>query len=199
MLGDELLVAPVDRARPAPDQAGVVSAGQWVDVFTGEVHAGGPQRDALRCRWTGCPCSRARGRSSPAEPGPKVADVRRRSAGHRRLRRGRRGYSLYEDAGVGFGYRRGRVRRTPLRWDQAGGDDDDRACARALPAGMRPKACATSCGSWAWTARATSPVTTGGKTRELHGWSYDPATGRLEAAVAGSSRQRPAGVRQRPP
>ena len=41
-------------------------------------------------------------------------------------------------------------------------------------------------------------LTTGGKTRELHGWSYNPATGRLEVSVAGWP-QAPSGWSSVPP
>jgi hypothetical protein len=92
-------------------------------------------------------------------------------------------YSLYEDAGDGFGYRRGDFARTSLRWHQ------DAATLTIGPAhghfpGMRPRR-----GYELRFVGVDRPrdvtLTTGGRTRELHGWSYNPATGQLEVSVAG--------------
>ena len=71
MLGDELLVAPVAEPGPRRDQAGLVSAREWVDVFTGEVTRRRPQR-APPVPLERMPVFARAGAIVPRQPDPKV-------------------------------------------------------------------------------------------------------------------------------
>ena len=151
-------------------------------MFTGEVHAG-DRSERLRVPLDRMPVFARMGAIVPRQPDPKVRggqadplaiDVYAGADGS---------YSLYEDAGDGFGYRRDQFARTPLRWNQASATMTIGPAHGHFP-GMRPRRRYQLRFLGVDRPRDVT-LTTGGRTRELHGWSYDPATGRLEAAVAG--------------
>ena len=180
MLGDELLVAPVAAPGTHPTKRVWFPPGRWVDVFTGEVHAG-DRSERLRVPLDRMPVFARMGAIVAPPAGPEGSRRSGGSAGDRRLRRGRR--VLFPLRG-----RRGRVRLPPRSvrahapaLEPGVRDDDDRTCARALP-GHAPEGAATSCGSWASTARATSPSR--------------PGAGRV-SCTAGHTTLRPGGSRRR--
>ncbi len=197
MLGDELLVAPVTEPGPRATKRVWFPPGRWVDVFTGEAHAGG-RSERLRVPLDRMPVFARTGAIVPRQPEPKVRggqadplaiDVYAGADGS---------YSLYEDAGDGFGYRRGQFARTRLRWNQGSATLTIGRAHGRFP-GMRPKRRYLLRFLGVDRPREVT-LTTGGITRELRGWSYGPATGRLEASVAGlAAGKRPAGVRSQPP
>jgi hypothetical protein len=121
MLGDELLAAPVAlRGDPAPKRVWF-PPGDWVDVFTGDVHSG-PHAETLSVPLDRMPLFARAGSVVPRAdyadnvgtraPDPLILNVYAGDDGS---------FDLYEDQGVGFGYRHGQFARTPLRWNEAAG------------------------------------------------------------------------------
>jgi Glycosyl hydrolases family 31/Domain of unknown function (DUF5110) len=177
MLGDELLVAPVTKPGASAVKRVWFPPGTWIDVFTGETHRGG-RGERLAVPLERMPVFARAGAIVPRQPDPEDR------GGHPDLAldvyAGGSGASeIYEDAGEGFGYRRGRHARTPLRWSE-GADALTIGGARGGFPGMRAER--------RYLVRFVGVerpdrVTIGsaGRTRELRGWSYDPATRRLEA------------------
>jgi hypothetical protein len=121
MLGDELLVAPVAAPGDPARKRVWFPPGDWVDVFTGEVHSG-PRAETLSVPLERMPVFARAGAIVPRQeysdytgrgaPDPLILNVYAGADGR---------FSLYEDEGVGFGYQRASYARTPLRWDEATG------------------------------------------------------------------------------
>ena len=197
MLGDELLVAPVTEPGPRATKRVWFPPGRWVDVFTGEAHAGG-RSERLRVPLDRMPVFARTGAIVPRQPEPEGSRRSGGSAGDRRLCRGRR--VLFPLRG-----RRRRL-RLPARSVRAHApalepglrDADDRACARALP-GHAPE--------------APLPLAVPGRRPATRGDPHDrwhharaarlvvqPGDGAAGGAGCGARRgQRPAGVRSQPP
>ncbi|HXV52724.1 MAG TPA: TIM-barrel domain-containing protein [Solirubrobacterales bacterium] len=116
MLGDQLLVAPVARPGDPARKRVWFPPGRWVDLFTGEVHTGA-RAETLRVPLERMPIfARAGGIVPRADyrpyvgrgaPDPLILNVYAGDNGR---------FTLYEDEGVGFGYRAKRFARTPMRW-----------------------------------------------------------------------------------
>ena len=121
MLGDQLLVAPVSKPGDPARKRLWFPPGDWVDVFTGEVHSG-PDVKTLSVPLDVMPLFARAGAIVPREdyaehvtsgaPDPLILNVYAGDDG---------GFDLYEDEGAGFGYRQGMFTRTPLRWNEAAG------------------------------------------------------------------------------
>lgn len=118
MLGDELLVAPVARRGNPARKRVWFPPGDWVDVFTGDVHSG-PRAESLSVPIERMPIFARAGSIVPNQkyaehvergaPDPLILNVYAGDDGS---------FELYEDEGVGFGYRDGDSTRTPLRWNE---------------------------------------------------------------------------------
>lgn len=119
MLGDSLLVAPV--AKPGKRAAKRVwfPPGEWVDTFTGATHRGpGPKRIVVPLdrmpvfARAGTVVSRQpyTGQSNREQARELTLDVYPGADG---------GFTLYEDAGDGFGFARGESARTRLAWHES--------------------------------------------------------------------------------
>jgi alpha-glucosidase (family GH31 glycosyl hydrolase) len=180
MLGDELLVAPVTEPGSRATKRVWFPPGRWTDVFTGEVHQGG-RSERLRVPLERMPVFARAGAIVPRQPEPKVRggqadplalDVYAGAGGS---------YELYEDAGDGLGYERGEFARTRLGWSESAGALAIGAARGGFP-GMHTKR--------GYLLRfvgverpRTVTIASAGRTRDLRGWSYDPATRRLEVAT----------------
>lgn len=118
MLGDELLVAPVARRGDPARKRVWFPPGDWVDVFTGTVHSG-PRAETLSVPIERMPIFARAGAIVPRQeyvehigrgaPDPLILNVYAGDDGR---------FELYEDEGVGFGYRHGKFTRTALRWNE---------------------------------------------------------------------------------
>ena len=121
MLGDQLLVAPVSKPGDPARKRLWFPPGDWVDVFTGEVHSG-PSIETLSVPLDRMPLFARAGSIVPRQdyvehvparaPDPLILNVYAGGDG---------GFDLYEDEGVGFGYRQGQFAETPLSWTEATG------------------------------------------------------------------------------
>ncbi len=118
MLGDQLLVAPVANPGDPARRRIWFPPGDWVDLFTGEVHSG-PRAETLSVPLDQMPIFARAGSivpradyadRVPRAPDPLILNVYAGGDG---------AFDLYEDEGVGFGYRQGAFALTPLRWDEA--------------------------------------------------------------------------------
>ena len=120
MLGDQLLVAPVAAPGDPARKRVWFPPGDWVDLFTGEVHSG-PRAETLLVPLERMPLFARAGSIVPRQdyadrageraPDPLILNVYAGADGE---------FELYEDEGVGFGYRQGRFTRTPLSWSEDG-------------------------------------------------------------------------------
>jgi alpha-glucosidase (family GH31 glycosyl hydrolase) len=179
MFGDDLLVAPVTRPGASATKTIWFPPGRWVDIFTGDVHPGG-RTATLRVPLDRMPVFARVGAVVPrqpeerggGQPDPLALDVYAGTDGSS---------SLYEDGGEGFGYKRGSSARTSLRWSEA-----DKALTIAGAHGHFPGMSAKR----RYLVRFLGVerpgrvlISAGGRTRELHGWSYDPKTRRLEVST----------------
>ena len=182
MLGDELLVAPVAKPGKRTTKRVWFPPGRWVDVFTGEVHAG-DRSERLRVPLDRMPVFARMGAIVPRQPEPKVRGGQADPLAIDVYTGANGSYSLYEDAGDGFGYRRGQFARTPLRWNEGSATLTIGPAHGRFP-GMRPKRRYLLRFLGVDRPREVT-LTTGGITRELRGWSYNSATARLEAPVPG--------------
>jgi hypothetical protein len=180
MLGDDLLVAPVTEPGPHAAKRVWFPPGRWVDVFTGRVHLGGAAR-TLRVPLERLPAFARAGAVVPRQPEPRIRggqadplalDVYAGAGGSSHL---------YEDAGEGFGYRDGRFARTPLRWNEQANALTIGAARGSFPGMRSGRRYLLRFVGLSRPRRVT--VATGGASRELRGWSYDPATRRLEVAT----------------
>jgi alpha-glucosidase (family GH31 glycosyl hydrolase) len=118
-LGNKLLVAPVARPGDPARKRIWFPPGDWIDVFTGEVHSG-PRVETLSVPLDRMPLFARAGAIIPNQkyvehvgrgaPDPLILNVYAGADGS---------FDLYEDQGVGFGYRSGKFTRTPLRWDES--------------------------------------------------------------------------------
>ena len=185
MLGDELLVAPVTKPGATATKRVWFPPGRWVDVFTGEEHRGG-RSERLRVPLDRMPVFARVGAIVPRDPDPAprssqadplALDVYAGASGTD---------ELYEDAGDGFGYRRGEFARTALRWRQNRSTLAIGAARGSFP-GMRAKR--------RYVIRFVGvqrpgrvTITSGGRTRELRDWAYQPQTRRLEVSLGPVSR-----------
>jgi alpha-glucosidase (family GH31 glycosyl hydrolase) len=118
MLGPQLLVAPV----AAPGDPAVKRVwfppGRWVDIFTGQRHAG-PAVETLRVGLERMPVFARAGGIVPRQPYADASTPAPPRVLELDVFAGRSGaFSLYEDAGDGFAYRGGGFARTALRWNQ---------------------------------------------------------------------------------
>jgi hypothetical protein len=121
MLGDQLLVAPVASPGDPAHKRVWFPPGEWVDLFTGEVHSG-PSAQTLAVPLERMPIFARAGAIVPRQdyvdhvgrgaPDPLILNVYAGDDGR---------FGIYEDEGTGFGYQQGQFTRTPLRWDEATG------------------------------------------------------------------------------
>ncbi|HEY8000712.1 MAG TPA: TIM-barrel domain-containing protein [Solirubrobacterales bacterium] len=119
MLGDELLVAPVGTPGDPAHKRVWFPPGDWVDLFTGEVHSG-PRAETLAVPLERMPIFARAGSVLPRQDyvdhvergavDPLILNVYAGDDGD---------FTLYEDEGVGFGYQQGQFTRTQLRWSEA--------------------------------------------------------------------------------
>lgn len=119
MLGSELLAAPVGSPGDPAHKRVWFPPGRWVDTFTGEVHTGA-RTERLTVPLDRMPLFARGGAIVPRQdyvrnsgrpaPDPLILNV---YAG------GNGGFDLYEDEGIGFGYRDGTFARTAMRWHEA--------------------------------------------------------------------------------
>lgn len=195
MLGDDLLVAPV--AKPGRRAAKRVwfPPGKWVDIFTGAVRRGG-RSDRVSVPLDRMPVFARAGSIVPREPAESRAARGRVDPLALDVYAGSNGSTeLYEDAGAGLDYQRGRFTRTGLRWRQGRGAASvtiGRARGDYPGMGKRRRYLLRFIGV-ARPDRVT--IGSGGRARELRGWSYDPATRRLEVPTGSVATRGGATVR----
>ena len=118
MFGPELLVAPVGTPGDPATKTVWFPPGTWVDIFTDQRFKG-PAVRTLSVPLSQMPAFARAGAIVPRAPymdysterplTPLTLDVYAGSDGS---------FSLYEDAGQGFGYQHGQFSRTPMRWNQ---------------------------------------------------------------------------------
>jgi len=121
MLGPELLAAPIASPGNPARKRVWFPPGRWVDLFTGEVHSG-PRVERVTTPLERMPLFARAGSIVPRQdyvrhsgrpaPDPLILNVYAGADG---------GFDLYEDEGVGFGYRGGEFTRTAMRWDERAG------------------------------------------------------------------------------
>jgi alpha-glucosidase (family GH31 glycosyl hydrolase) len=117
-LGRDVLVAPV--AAPGdPAQVNVwFPPGRWVDWFTGKSHRG-PAVKRLSVPLARMPVFVRAGGIVPTQPASKSTPAGPRASLVLTAHRGRGNTSLYDDAGDGLAYERGRFARTQITQRQA--------------------------------------------------------------------------------
>jgi alpha-glucosidase (family GH31 glycosyl hydrolase) len=118
MFGPELLVAPVGTAGDPAMKTVWFPPGSWTDIFTGRRYTG-PSVQTLSVPLSQMPVFARAGAIVPLAPymdysserplSPLTLDVYAGASGS---------FSLYEDAGQGFGYQQGQFSRTPMRWNR---------------------------------------------------------------------------------
>jgi hypothetical protein len=151
--------------------------GSWVDVFTGRTHDG-DRIERLRVPLERMPVFARAGSVIPRQPDPGrpgdplALDVYAGASGSSQL---------YEDAGEGFGYKAGEFARTGLRWRQGAAALTIGAARGGFPGQRSKRRYLLRMTGVPRPGRVT--LTAAGRTRELRGWDYDPATRRLEVAT----------------
>jgi Glycosyl hydrolases family 31/Domain of unknown function (DUF5110) len=194
MLGDELLVAPVAKAGPTAAKRVWFPAGDWVDIFTGAVHHGSSVQ-RLSVPLGRMPVFARAGSIIPRRPYEShVGDASPKQLALDVYAGADGSYDLYEDANQGFGYQNGAYARTGMHWSQgaAGGTvtiDPTRGHYDGMPAKRRYLVRVIG-------VDRPSEVTlrTGGASRELRSWSYDPSTRRLEVPIGAVAASQGASV-----
>ncbi len=194
MLGDELLVAPVTKPGGRAATRVWFPPGEWVDIFTGERHRG-PGAERISVPLERMPVFARAGSILPRQTyvsnigngrvDPLRIDVTAGAGGR---------FTLYEDAGDGYGYERGESSRTPLRWREQTnratltigradgsypGQPERRGYELTVDGIDRPVAVTLSAGA---------------TTRRLSGWSYDRRD-RVLTAETGAVGRRGASLR----
>ncbi len=194
MLGDELLVAPVATPGRRASKRVWFPPGDWIDVFTGSVHRG-PGSERISVPLERMPVFARAGAIVPRQPyashvtsppDPLAVDVYAGADG---------AFDLYEDSGSGFAYQRRGFARTGLRWRQGEGSatltvGPARGTYRRMPSRRRYLLSFVDVDR---PLRVTQ--SSGGRVKELRGWSYDPSSRRLEVAIASVAARAGATVR----
>ena len=119
LLGDDLLVAPVDQPGVPATKEVWFPPGYWRDIFTGEVHAG-PSVETLSVPLDRMPVFQRAGGIVVRQPYMDHVGARPSSPLEVSVVAGADGrFDLYEDAGRGGGADAGAHALTPLRYDDA--------------------------------------------------------------------------------
>jgi alpha-glucosidase (family GH31 glycosyl hydrolase) len=118
MFGPELLVAPVGTPGDPATKTVWLPRGTWVDLFTGKRYRG-PSVRALKVPLGRMPVFARAGAIIPRAPYMDYSSQRPLSPLELDVYGGANGsFSLYEDAGQGFGYQHGQFTRTLITWNQ---------------------------------------------------------------------------------
>jgi hypothetical protein len=118
MFGPELLVAPVGTAGDPATKTVWFPPGSWTDIFTRQRYTG-PSVQTLSVPLSQTPVFARAGAIVPLAPQMDYSSQRPLSPLTLDVYAGASGsFSLYEDAGQGFGYQQGQFSRTPMRWDR---------------------------------------------------------------------------------
>jgi len=191
MLGDDLLVAPVTKPGAIAGKRVWFPPGRWIDVFTGAVHSGGAE--TLRVPLGRMPVFARAGAIVPRQVEPRVHGGQANPIALDVYAGANGSFDLYEDAGDGFGYQDGEFARTRFVWRGGRGALAIHGERGSFP-DMRPQRRYVVRFIGVKRPREVT-LTAAGRTRELHGWSYDPGTGRLQVATGPVGAQAGAAVR----
>jgi hypothetical protein len=175
--GDELLVAPV--AAPGdPARTDVwFPPGTWVDTFTGEHHAG-PSAQTLSVPLQRMPVFARAGAIVPRAPYTDYSTQRPLSTLDLDVYAGHSGnFTLYEDAGHGFGYQQRAFTRTLIQWSQFARRLTIAAARGRFPGQLRSRAYVVRLIGIAAPRRVRVGGRAVGRSRAgSPGWSYDSSS-----------------------
>jgi hypothetical protein len=191
MYGDELLVAPVGTPGARARKRVWFPPGEWVDIFTGQRHRG-PRARSIAVPLERMPVFARAGAIVPRQPDASHAEQQRGDPLVLGVYGGDDGsFTLYEDAGDGLDYRRGRFSRTRFAWREG--------------AGTATLVIGRARGRWQVPARRYEIRITGvrrprrvtGRGTGTPAWSYAPASRQLTIRTARVATTRSATVRLR--
>jgi hypothetical protein len=119
LYGSNVLVAPVTTPGAVASQTVWFPPGRWVDYFTGATYSG-PSTATLQVPLDRMPVFVRAGGIVPEQAGQQNVAGDAQAPMQLRVYTGASGkFTLYQDAGEGFGYAQGQYAQTPLRYDES--------------------------------------------------------------------------------
>jgi alpha-D-xyloside xylohydrolase len=120
MFGPALLVSPVEQDLTRERPVYLPKNAQWYDFWTGERSNGGQQLQSS-APLDRIPLYVRAGSILPLGPDEEYADEKPDGPFELRIYEGADGaFTLYQDAGDGYGYEKGQFSEVPIAWSQAG-------------------------------------------------------------------------------